>query len=87
MPFELEDHSPVAAHVHYPKAGKLAFKFMQSQPGKVHVSRFCNNVQPCEDKPQSISMLCLYSGFVACLEEIFQTFVPEVDNHVTKYRL
>ena len=73
MPFELEDHSPVAAHVHCPKAGKLTFQFMQSQPGKVHVSRFCNNIQPCEDKPQPISMLCLYSGFVACLEEIFQT--------------
>ena len=28
-------------------------------------------------------MLCLYSGFVAGLEEIFQAFVSEADNHVT----
>jgi hypothetical protein len=28
-------------------------------------------------------MLCLYSGFVACLEEISKAFVSEADNHVT----
>jgi hypothetical protein len=27
-------------------------------------------------------MLCLYSGFVACLEESFQAFVPEAYDHV-----
>lgn len=83
MSFELEDHSPVAAHVHCPKADILAFQLMQSQTRKVHVSRFRNNVQPCEDQSQPIDMFRLYSCFVACLEEIFQAFVSEADNHVT----
>jgi hypothetical protein len=84
--FELEDNSPVAAHIHSPKAGILAFQLMQPEPRKIQISRLRSDIQPCQDKPQSVGMLCLYSGLVACFEEVLQALVPEAYDHTTNIK-
>lgn len=79
--FELEDHPPVAAHVHRPEAGGIPLQLVQPESGEVHVPRFGRHAEPRQDEPQTVGMFRLDSGLGACLEVRAQPLVPEGFNH------
>jgi len=77
-----ECHAPTAAHFHGPGALSLPLKFVESQPGQIHISGGRRRVQRAEDQSQSLLVFGLDPAFAPSGEELLESFVPKpLDRH------
>jgi hypothetical protein len=78
---ETEDHAPIAADVHGPRAFRSTLQRMQTEPGQVHIPRLGRRVESGEDKPKAARVLWPNATSISGFKEGSQTLVPPPSDH------
>lgn len=76
-----ESDTPITADSHRPLAFAIARKWMQYQPGQIHIVGANRNIKAAKYEPQPLGVLRLNPGLRAFEKEPLQAFMPEGANH------
>lgn len=83
-----ESETPVAAHLHSPRALAGSLQFMQVHPRQPHIARVSRRVQSAQHQAEPVDVFRLDTALVAGDEERLEPLVPKaLDRHSVQCNL